>query len=87
MSKIIVDAFGGDNAPLSVIQGCADAIKEYGVEIILCGNEEIIKNVAKENNISLDSMSIIHTEEVFDMHTDPSEETALYLQEAPVLCL
>ena len=73
MSKIIVDAFVGDNAPLSVIQGCADAIKEYGVEITLCGNEEIIKNVAKENNISLEGMSIIHTEEVFDMHTDPSE--------------
>ena len=73
MSKIIVDAFGGDNAPLAVIEGCADAVKEYGVEIVLCGNEDIIRNEAEKNNVSLDGMEIIHTEEVFDMHTDPSE--------------
>lgn len=72
-SKIIVDAFGGDNAPLSVIQGCADAVKEYGVEIVLCGNEQIIKDEAEKNNISLEKISILHTDEVFDMHEDPSE--------------
>ena len=33
--KIAVDAFGGDNAPLSVIRGAHDAAREYGVNIIL----------------------------------------------------
>ena len=28
--KIILDAFGGDNAPLSVLEGARDAVKEYG---------------------------------------------------------
>ena len=28
--KIIVDGFGGDNAPLAVLEGCAAAVKEYG---------------------------------------------------------
>lgn len=71
--KIIVDAFGGDNAPLAVIKGSADAVKEYGVEIILCGDKNIIKKVAEENSISLDKIEILHTEEIFDMHDDPSE--------------
>ena len=31
--KIIVDAFGGDNAPFSVLEGCVAAKKEYEVEI------------------------------------------------------
>ena len=31
--KIIVDAFGGDNAPLEIIKGSVDASKENGVEI------------------------------------------------------
>ena len=31
--KIVVDAFGGDNAPLEIIKGTVMAVKEYGVEI------------------------------------------------------
>jgi hypothetical protein len=30
--KIIVDAFGGDNAPLEIIKGCADAVKGLDVD-------------------------------------------------------
>ena len=29
--KIIVDMMGGDNAPLAVLEGTAQAVKEYGV--------------------------------------------------------
>ena len=32
--RIIVDAFGGDNAPLEVIKGCARAVKELDTEIV-----------------------------------------------------
>ena len=36
--KIVVDGFGGDNAPLSVLEGCALAVAEYDdVEIIVTG--------------------------------------------------
>ena len=31
--RIVVDAFGGDNAPLEIIKGAAAASKEYGVDI------------------------------------------------------
>lgn len=71
--KIIVDAFGGDNAPLAVLRGCELAVGEQGVEIILTGDENKIKTCAAENGISLDSMSIIHTSEVMDMHDSPNE--------------
>lgn len=71
--KIIVDAFGGDHAPLEVLKGCERAVKELGVEIILTGNQNIIKKCAEENNISLEKTEIIHTEEVFDIHEEPSK--------------
>ena len=29
--KIIVDAFGGDNAPLEIIKGCALAVEDLGI--------------------------------------------------------
>ena len=71
--KIIVYAFGGDNAPLEVLKGCERAVKELGVEIILTGNQNIIKKCAEENNINLEKTEIVHTEEVFDIHEEPSK--------------
>ena len=69
--KIIVDAFGGDNAPHEVIKGCARAVKELGVEIVLTGSREKIESCAKELDVSLDGISIVHTDEVFDIHEEP----------------
>ena len=37
--RIIVDAMGGDNAPQAPVQGALQAIKEYGVEVVLVGKE------------------------------------------------
>lgn len=73
MEKIIVDAFGGDNAPLEVIKGCERAVRELGVKIILTGSENKIKKCAADNGISLDGMEIAHTDEVFDIHNEPTE--------------
>lgn len=70
--KIIVDAFGGDNAPLEIIKGCELAVQEYDIDIILTGDENIIKNTAKENGISLERMSIAHTDVVITADDDPS---------------
>ena len=39
--KIIVDMMGGDNAPLAVLEGAAQAVKEYGVQLIGVGNEAL----------------------------------------------
>ena len=45
---ILLDAFGGDNAPEAVIRGAIKAINEIESDIILIGNEEIINKKVKE---------------------------------------
>lgn len=70
--NIIVDAFGGDNAPLEVIKGCKMAEENLGVNIVLTGDENKIKQSAKQNEIDIGSMDIIHTEEIFDIHDKPT---------------
>ena len=70
--KIIVDAFGGDNAPLEIIKGAADAKNEYGVDILLVGDQEIIRKTAAENEISLDGIAITHAPGVFSNNEQPS---------------
>ncbi len=73
--KVIVDAFGGDNAPLEVLKGCARAVSELGVNIILTGSSEKIKKCAADNGISLSGIEIEHTDDVFDIHEEPKEIT------------
>ncbi len=73
--RIIMDAMGGDNAPLAPLEGAAQAVKELGVEILLCGDAAQIKDLAVKNNISLDGIEILHTEEIMTMHDQPTEIT------------
>ena len=69
--KIIVDAFGGDNAPLEILKGCSEAEKELGISIVLTGSSELIQKCAKENNIDISKMEIIEASEVITMEDDP----------------
>ena len=71
--NVIVDAFGGDNAPLEVIRGCERAVRELGVKITLTGREAEIKSCSEKNGISLDGIDIVHTDDVFDIHEEPKE--------------
>ena len=41
--KIVIDGMGGDNAPKSNVEGIVNAIKEYGVDIIVTGDKEILE--------------------------------------------
>ncbi|MBQ7107252.1 MAG: phosphate acyltransferase PlsX [Clostridia bacterium] len=70
--KIVIDAFGGDNAPLEIIKGAALAQAEYGVDIILTGDEEIINKCIKENNITFKKLEVVHTTDVISMHDEPT---------------
>lgn len=71
--KIIVDAFGGDNAPLEIIKGCRMAKDEYGFQIVLTGNEKKIKKVCEENNLKTDDMEIIDALDNISMEDEPGE--------------
>ena len=73
MIKIGVDAMGGDNAPLCVLQGASQAAAEFGdgMELVLLGEEDAIKDCAAQNKIDLAPFTIINCTENIDMHDDP----------------
>ena len=66
--NILIDAFGGDNAPLEVIRGGARAVQELGVTVTLVGDEQKIRACAEKNRLPLDGMEILHAPAVFDIH-------------------
>lgn len=75
MTRIVVDAMGSDEFPTPDVQGAVDAAREYGVEIILVGDEARIKPVleaAKPGNLPI---RIVHAPEMLTME-DKGENLA-----------
>ncbi len=72
--KVLVDAFGGDNAPLEIIKGCILCLEKYeGLRIGLVGNKTIIENVAKKNSLSLEGFEIHNAADVITMEDEAGE--------------
>lgn len=69
--RIIVDAYGGDNAPLEILRGAALAVSEYGHTILLTGNEADIRRVAAENAVPLAGMEIVDASDIITMDDEP----------------
>ena len=69
--KIIVDAYGGDYAPLEAIKGALDAKQEYGYDIVLTGNEEEIRRIAAEQQWPLEGIDIVNATDVISMNDSP----------------
>lgn len=66
--RIIVDAMGGDNAPVAPVEGALRAKEELGVDITLVGNEEEIKKLLPQGS----DVTVVPTTEVITMDDDPS---------------
>lgn len=70
--KIIVDAMGGDKAPVEIIKGCISAIKKFDISIILVGDKEIIKKELVLYDYNEDKIEIIHAGDVITNFDNPA---------------
>ncbi len=73
MINVIVDAFGGDNAPDAVIEGSILAVQNLGVKVTLVGDEKLINEAAEKHNLVLTGIDVVHADTVFDIHEEPTE--------------
>lgn len=69
--KILIDAMGGDHAPLEIIKGAEMASKEFDAQILLVGKKSTIEQLAKENNIDLSKIEIYNANDVVRMDDAP----------------
>ncbi len=58
--KIVIDGFGGDNAPDEVLKGAARAVKELGIEVAVTGDEAILRQRMEELKISPEGIELVH---------------------------
>ncbi len=76
MARIVVDAMGSDNYPTPDVEGAILAAREYGVEIILVGDEALIKPVLDSQNTDGLNIRVVNAPEVLTME-DKGENLVL----------
>jgi glycerol-3-phosphate acyltransferase PlsX len=68
--KIAVDVMGGDSAPAEIVKGALEAAHQFNQEIILVGDEAIIRQEMAGCPDKL--VSVVHASEVISMSESPS---------------
>ena len=74
--KVIIDMYGGDNAPKAPILGAAMAAKELGVDIVAVGSEAEMRKICEENGIS--GFEFIDAPLVMPVCAEPTEVMKSY---------
>lgn len=69
--RIVIDGMGGDNAPLSTVKGAVDAIKEYGVDLVITGDKETLENEFSKYEFDRSRLEIVHTTEKIENEDKP----------------
>lgn len=67
MTKIVLDAMGSDNYPTPDVVGAVMAAREYGVEVILVGDEAKIRPILEAQNPGNLPIRVVHAPEMLTM--------------------
>ena len=69
-----IDMMGGDYAPLEAIKGIQQylAQQEAPVSLVLIGDKTRIDSLLSEHKVPLSDITVVHAEQVIDMHEHPT---------------
>lgn len=71
--RIVIDAYGGDNAPFEIVKGASDASVCFNTEVTLTGKQSEIEKIISDNNLKFHGkLTIVDTDDVITMHDDPT---------------
>ena len=70
--KIAVDVMGTDYGPSEIIKGALQAVKAYGLDVVLVGDQDVIKKeLGKEQEENNPHVYIHHASQVIEMKDHP----------------
>lgn len=70
--KIAIDGMGGDNAPVAVIEGAIQALKEYdNIELYITGPKDTIDSELSKYTYATDKITVIDAKEVISTNEHP----------------
>lgn len=72
ITKVALDAMGGDNAPGEIIQGAIDVVaKRQDIHIFLVGQEKVIEKELQKHEYPKEQISIINATEIIETAEPP----------------
>lgn len=72
MTKVVLDAMGGDNAPCEIIKGAVEAVqKRDDIHVILTGKEDVINKELSGYTYNKEQISVVHAEEIIETAEPP----------------
>lgn len=72
ITKVALDAMGGDNAPQAMVQGAVDAVKKRSdIKVFLVGQEAVVKEELKKYEYPKDRIEVVHASEVIETAEPP----------------
>ena len=72
MTKVVLDAMGGDNAPGEIVKGAVDALgREASLHIVLVGRKEDIDRELAKYSYDKNRIEVVHAEEVIETAEPP----------------
>jgi len=75
--RIGIDAMGGDYAPLEAIKGAVLAKAEFpSVELVMFGVQSDIETIAKQENLDISNIELVHCSQVVEMSEHPVKALA-----------
>ncbi len=72
LTKIAVDAMGGDHAPEAIVDGCIQALEiDKNISLMLVGDKRRIKNELKKFDYDASRVEIVPTTQIITNHETP----------------
>ncbi len=72
VTKIALDAMGGDNAPTEIVKGAVDAVAgRNDIKIFLVGQEDVVAEELSKYSYAKEQIEIVHAEEVIETAEPP----------------
>ena len=71
MTKIVLDCYGGDNAPEEIVKGALDALdNDLDLSLVLTGKEDVLKTLVTRNS---DRIELIDAQDVVTNDDVPTD--------------
>lgn len=72
ITRIAVDAMGGDNAPGEIVKGAVDAVcLRKDIKVLLVGREEVVNKELAQYTYNKEQIEVIHASEVIETAEPP----------------
>ncbi|MEE1249940.1 MAG: phosphate acyltransferase PlsX [Lachnospiraceae bacterium] len=72
ITKVVLDAMGGDNAPVEMVKGAIDAVNmRDDINVILTGQKDVIEDELKKYTYPAEKIEIVNADEVIETAEPP----------------